>query len=115
MAFKAKKASITASGGGTKHTFYLDPHIPDFKLQLELNVGTGTTGSFTFQYTLDDPWAKTYATDFDTDAHWVNTSIATATADASATITHPVTAVRVTAATGDRVADVYALQSGIRS
>ena len=111
---KLRKASVAATGGGVKHTFYLDPHIPDFNVQVNLNVTAGTTGSFTLEYTLDDPWGD-YATDFQTDAHWVATSIATATADAAANITHPFAALRVNSAAGDRTADVLVLQSGITS
>ena len=70
----------------------LDYMQNSFNVGLSFNVVSGTNTS-SIQFSLDDPNA-TYATDYNTDATWYDTSIAGATANEAGVLTTPCRAVR---------------------
>lgn len=73
----------------------LDYIASPFSVGLALNFTSGTgSGTVTVQYSFDDPYAA-YATDYGTNANWINLASMTAkAADADGNLTSPVRAVR---------------------
>ena len=64
----------------------------DFNLGLSVNVTA--TNTSTVQFSLDDPHATTYATDYNTDATWYDSGSGV-TADTASSLTTPCRAVRL--------------------
>lgn len=73
----------------------LDYHLDPTNIMLTLELYGGTAGSYTVQYSPDDPYA-TYATDYNTNANWYNHPTMTGlSADAVDQLAVPARAVRL--------------------
>ena len=67
------RATVTATLGNNSPAIPLDSLQETFVLGYQLTNNT-TGGAYKLQYTLDDPFAV-YATDYATNANWVDTGI----------------------------------------
>jgi hypothetical protein len=110
--------TASTSPGGVSPPCVLDQYLTptDTTLAVELNSTSG--GSYTVQYSPDDPFA-TYATDYNTNAHWYNhPTLVTLSADAVDNVIVPVRAVRLattTVGTGATATPTLTvIQAGIR-
>lgn len=106
-------STTDASGAATRTSpVPLNYNAEDFKVSLRITV-TGTA-NYTVQYSLDDPWAV-YATDYNTNGRWVNSSDAAvvgATASQTTNFIVPVRAVRVVQNSGNGSTETTIVQQG---
>lgn len=87
---------VTLTATGTSSPVVLDYLVSPFNIGLFVDT-TATTNVATVQYSFDDPWAS-YATDYNTNATWVNHPTMTAVSvDTDGNIAYPCRAVRLTA------------------
>lgn len=85
----------SATPGGFSIPGVLDQYLTPTDAQLAVELYAGTTGSYTVQYSPDDPFA-TYAVDYNTNANWYNhPTLVNLAADGVDTVTSPCRAVRL--------------------
>lgn len=107
--------TITGNGSGTQNTspLVMDIHRNPFNVSIVVDTD-GSTTTATVQYSLDNPFAS-YATDYGTNATWLNhADITASTDDADANFAFPVRAIRLqVGATGTDTWVMTVIQAGI--
>lgn len=90
-----RPVSINITTTGLSSPVVLDQFLNPFDVTLALNFTSGSgNGTVTVQYSTDDPFA-TYATDYNTNANWINlTALTNKAADIDAALSSVVRAVR---------------------
>lgn len=106
---------IGAAGAVNSSPIVVDQYIGPAEFGLMFDYVSGATTTFVVQYSLDDPFAV-YATDYNTDANWVDVTGFTAlAADKGGVLAQPVRALRLRSNAGaGGTGKLTVVQSGIR-
>lgn len=101
-----KPITISLTGVGTSSPIVVNTNVTPVNLGF-VAVVTGTVSAFTIQYSMDNPFSSTGL------VNWFATSISGASATANGNILYPVTALRISIATGDGSVALTMTQAGI--
>jgi len=101
-----KPITISLTGAGVSAPIIVNTNVTPVNLGF-VAVVTGTVSAYTIQYSMDDPFSSTGL------VNWFATSISGASATTSGNILYPVTALRISIATGPNTVALTMTQAGI--
>lgn len=101
-----KPNTISLTGVGSSTPMIINTNVTPVNLGF-VAVVSGTVSSYTIQYSMDDPYSSTGL------VNWFATSISTNSATANGNILYPITALRISIATGTGSVALTVTQAGI--
>ena len=101
-----KPNTISLTGVGSSTPMIINVNVTPVNIGF-VAVVTGTVSAYTIQYSMDDPNSSTGL------VNWFATSISAASATANGNLTYPITALRISIATGTGSVALTMTQAGV--